>query len=571
MSQKFIRNFCIISHIDHGKSTLADRFLEITKTIDKRKMQPQYLDQMAIERERGITIKMQPVRMEWKNYILNLIDTPGHVDFSYEVSRSLAAVEGAILLVDATKGIQAQTIANLEMAKEQNLAITPAINKIDIASSEQIEATKEELLNLLKKNKAYFISAKTGEGVEQLLEEVIEKTPCPKGKDFFRALIFDSKYDFYKGVIAYVRVADGEIKKGDKIYLMSSKTQAGAIEVGYFKPELVSCDGLEIGEIGYIATGLKDIEKCRVGDTVILQATSYKLQALQGYKEPQPMVFASFYPVDPNDYDELKDGLGKLKLNDASLVFETESSEGLGRGFRCGVLGMLHLEIVSERLKRDYNLDLIITSPSVVYRFLDKQIEEPWAKLEIIVPSDYLGSIMKLLETLRGKYKNTKNLGQDKLIIEFDTPLSEIIVGFYDKLKSVTSGYGSMSYQITGYQKGDLVKLDILLAGDIIDAFSKIVPKERAYNEGKKMTKLLKEIIPAQQFAVPIQASVGGKILARETKKALRKDVTAGLYGGDYTRKRKLLEKQKKGKKKRARFGKVMLPSEVFLKILKER
>ncbi len=614
MNQEDIRNFVIISHIDHGKSTLADRFLEITKTVDARKMQPQYLDRMALERERGITIKMQPVRMSYtpnaKPYILNLIDTPGHVDFSYEVSRSLAAVEGAILLVDATKGIQAQTIGNLEMAQNQGLTIIPAINKIDIANSEQITEAKKELANLLKipaspklrrgedDKDIFLISGKTGEGTKELLEAVIEKVPAPAFQSAadasLRALIFDSEYDFYKGVIAYLRVVDGQIKKGEKIYLMGSTTLAEAIEVGIFKPELSPGAELGPGEIGYIATGLKDIEKCRVGDTITnskFKISNLKTEPLRGYKEPQPMVFASFYPIDPADYDELKDAIGKLKLNDASLTFEGESLPVLGRGFRCGFLGMLHLEIISERLKRDYGLDLIITSPSVIYKVIDKknstkfiynindlpeqnqikEIQEPWAELEVITPPDYLGSLMKLLEILRGAYRDTRYLGQDKLIIKFEAPLNEIISGFYDKLKSVTSGYGSMNYKFLGYQTGDLVKLDFLLAGEPVAVFSKIIPKERVYNEGKRLVKILKEIIPAQQFAVPIQAAIGGKIIARETKKALRKDVIAPLYGGDYTRKKKLLEKQKKGKKKLAKFGKVHLPSEVFLKILKEK
>ena len=598
MNQEYVRNFCVLSHIDHGKSTLADRFLEITKTIDSRKMQPQYLDRMALERERGITIKMQPVRMSYvsalptgrlgpKSYILNLIDTPGHVDFSYEVSRSLAAVEGAILLVDATKGIQAQTIANLEAAKQEELAIIPVINKIDIADPEQIESAKKELLTLLKipasqpasrqggrgekKHEIHFVSAKTGEGIETLLELVVEKIPSPKGKEkILRALIFDSEYDFYKGVIASIKIVDGEIKKGDKVYLMGSKTQAEAIEVGYFSPELVPCDKLEAGEIGYIATGLKDIEKCRVGDTVTklkIENRKLKIEPLRGYQEPQPMVFASFYPVDPDDYDELKDGLGKLKLNDASLTFEIESLPGLGRGFRCGFLGMLHLEIVSERLKRDYGLDLVITSPSVIY----KKNQEPWMELEIITPKKYLGQVNKLLSDFPGRFKDTEWLTKEKLIIKYQGPLDIILKGFYDKLKTVSSGYASMSYNLIGYRESNLVKLDILINKEPVEAFSKIVRKEDVYREGKRMTKLLREIIPSQQFTVPIQAAVSGKIIARETKKALRKDVIAGLYGGDYTRKRKLLEKQKKGKRKLARFGKISIPPEVFLKVLKER
>ena len=622
INQRFIRNFCVLSHIDHGKSTLADRFLEITNTISPRKIQPQYLDRMPLERERGITIKMQPVRMLYSinqvEYILNLIDTPGHIDFSYEVSRSLAAVEGAILLVDATKGIQAQTIANLEMAQKENLIIIPAVNKIDIASPEQIKEAEKELAGLLgkeerntyptslKNNEIHLVSAKTGENVEKLLLEGMEKIPAPEGKPNqpLRALIFDSKYDFYKGVIAYVKIVDGEIKQGDRIYLMKSKVRAEAVEIGYFKPDLTPCDKLETGEIGYIATGLKNIENCRVGDTITnleIGNRKLKIQSLPGYQNVQPMVFTSFYPVDPDDYDRLKDGLGKLKLNDASLSFDPESSKGLGRGFRCGFLGTLHLEIVSERLKRDYNLDLIITSPSLAYKIIKtvkasssdepnknnliefiynavelpsadqiKEIQQPWVEIEIILPNDYLGSVMKLLETLSSKYKNTEYLGENKLIIKFEIPFREIVTGFYNKLKSVTSGYGSMNYRFIEYRKGDLVKLDILLAKEKIDAFSRIVSKEKAYGEGKRLVNLLKEVIPSQQFAVPIQAVVEGKIIVRETKKSFRKDVIAPLYGGDYTRKKKLLEKQKKGKKKLAKFGRVNLPSEVFLKVLKE-
>ena len=581
MSKEFIRNFVIISHIDHGKSTLADRFLEITKTVDPRKMQPQYLDRMALERERGITIKMQPVRMSYtldsNHYILNLIDTPGHVDFSYEVSRGLAAVEGAVLLVDATKGIQAQTVTNLEMAKEENLVIIPVINKIDIAQLDQIEKSQTELAHLLKINQEEIclVSAKTGKGVEKILDLIIKKIPSPQGdiNKPLRALIFDAEYDFYKGVIAHIRIIEGTIKKGDKIYLIGSKTKAEVVEVGYFAPEMRPCNELRAGEIGYVATGLKEIEKSRVGDTItkIENNQNYlKVKPLKGYREPQPRVCASFYPVDKNDFDLLKNALNRLKLNDASLVFEIETNEGLGRGFRCGFLGLLHLEIISQRLKRDYNLDLIVTSPSVVYRFKNREIEEPWARLEIITPVKFLGSVMELLKTLRGEFKETNYLSQDKVIISYESPLNDIITGFYDKLKSVSSGYASMSYDLIGYRKGNLVRLDILLAGEKINAFSKIVPEERAYKEAKRMVTILKEIIPAQQFAVPIQAVIGSKIIARETKKALRKDVTAPLYGGDFTRKKKLLEKQKKGKKKLAKFGKITLSSEVFLKALRK-
>ncbi len=583
MNPENIRNFVIISHIDHGKSTLADRFLEITKTIDPRKMQPQYLDRMAIERERGITIKMQPVRMIWKDYILNLIDTPGHVDFSYEVSRSLAAVEGAILLVDATQGIQAQTLSNLEMAKKEKLIIIPVINKIDLATAD-IERTRQEIENLLgkpastqrgEKEKIILISAKTGENTEKVLQRIVEKVPPPRinnaRDDVFRALIFDSEYDAYKGAVAYVRVFGGRIRKNEKIYMMRSDAKAEVLELGYFNPEFIEGKELESGEIGYIATGLKEIEKCRVGDTITLQATSYKLQALRGYEEPQSVVFASLYPIDSDDYDLLKDGLKKLKLNDASLNFSPEASGTLGRGFRCGFLGMLHLEIVSERLKRDYGLDLIITSPSVVYKRVGDRMEEPWTELEIICPNKYLGKVNNLLGNFPGEFRDTKWLTQGKLVIYYQGPLNIILEGFYDRLKNVSSGYASMNYKLIDYKSADLVNLDILINKEKVEAFSKIVRREDAYKEGKRTIELLKENLPSYQFAVPIQAAVGGKIIARETKKAMRKDVTGYLYGGDVTRKKKLLEKQKRGKKKMAQIGKITIPSEVFLKVLKNR
>jgi GTP-binding protein LepA len=576
MTQNNIRNFVIIAHIDHGKSTLADRFLEITKTIDPRKMQPQVLDRMAIERERGITIKMQPVKMIWKDYILNLIDTPGHVDFSYEVSRSLAAVEGAILLVDATQGVQAQTLTNLEFARKENLTIVPAINKIDLptANIEQSIKEVEKLLNI-KKEDILLISGKTGENVEKLLEEVIKKIPPPKiDKDLpSRALIFDSEYDAYKGVVAYVRIFDGSFKKADKIFLMQVGMGVEALELGCFHPELVEGKELKSGEIGYIATGLKEIDKCRVGDTITrVQDIKYKPESLKGYHEPQPVVFASFYPIDSDDYDLLSDGLHKLKLNDASLSFNPESSGALGRGFRCGFLGMLHLEIVSERLKRDYGLNLITTSPSVVYRKnSDNKIEEPVMDMEIITLNQYLGAINKLLSNFPGEFKDTVWLTDEKIIIKFEGPLDIILQGFYDKLKTVSSGYASMSYQIKDYKAADLVKLDILIDKENIEAFSKIVRRSEAYREGKRLVELLKGILPYYQWSVPIQAAVEGNIIARETKKAMKKDVTGYLYGGDYSRKRKLLEKQKKGKKRMAQFGKVTIPAEVFLKVLKER
>jgi GTP-binding protein LepA len=586
MNQNNIRNFVIISHIDHGKSTLADRFLEITKTIDPRKMQPQYLDRMAIERERGITIKMQPVRMIYKDYILNLIDTPGHVDFSYEVSRSLAAVEGAILLVDATQGVQAQTLSNLEFARKQGLAIISVINKIDLpmANIEQTIKEVEKLLGIDKKE-ILLISAKTGENVEQLLEEVIKKIPPPKIETDkpFRSLIFDSEYDTYKGVVAYVRVVDGEIKKSDKIYLMQAKSNAEVLELGYFHPEFVEQKELKSGEIGYIATGLKEIELCRVGDTITKlpaqgwSASGGKIEPLKGYHEPQPVVFASFYPVDADNYNLLSDSLRKLKLNDASLSFAPESSGALGRGFRCGFLGMLHLEIVTERLKRDYGLDLITTAPSVVYKEVPTsvgtptKVGEPYMEMEIISPHTYMGQINKLLSEFPGEFQNMDWLTAEKIIIKFEGPLSIILQGFYDKLKTISSGYASMAYIVKDYRVADLVKLEIFIDKEKVEAFSKMVRKQDAYREGKKLVELLKEILPYYQWSVPIQAIVDGKVIARETKRAMRKDVTGYLYGGDYSRKRKLLEKQKKGKKRMAQFGKITIPPEVFLKVLKER
>ncbi len=616
MTQNQIRNFAIISHIDHGKSTLADRFLELTQTIEKRKMREQYLDMMDLEREKGITIKLQPVKMEFyrnqkskiknqkeneknkKFYILNLIDTPGHVDFSYEVSRSLAAVEGVILLVDATKGIQAQTLANLNSAKEQNLSIIPVINKIDLTNA-QIEETKKEMANLLdfKPEEILLISAKKNLNIEQVLEKVIEKIPPPKGeiKKPFRALIFDSQYDPFKGVITYVRVVDGSIKKGEEIYLMISQEKGEVLEIGYFKPDFTPVSELQAGEIGYIATGVKNIEKCRVGDTIInakrkmQKAKVMDVEPLPGYQEPKPVVFASFYLNKDSDFDFLKEALIKIKLNDASLSFEPERLEGLGRGFRCGFLGTLHLEIIEERLKREYGLSLVITSPSIPYKivrkgeekeeevfspaklppsFQLKEIKEPWIGLEIITPFQYLSQIMNFLKSIRGKYKNTQYLGV-KNIINFEIPLSEIIGGFYNRLKSITSGYASFSYKVLDWRPADLVKINILVAGKKVEAFSRIVPKDSTYSVAKSMLKRLKEILPPQLFSVSLQAEIEGRIIARENIKALRKDVTASLYGGDYTRKRKLLEKQKKGKKKLKTHGGVNIPPEVFISFIK--
>jgi len=607
LNQSDIRNFVIISHIDHGKSTLADRFLELTGTIDKRKMREQYLDMMDLERERGITIKLQPVRMLYNLksniYYLNLIDTPGHVDFSYEVSRSLAAVEGAILLVDATRGIQAQTLANLYLAQEQNLVIIPAVNKIDLREA-QIEESKNELSQLLKvsKEEIFEISAKLGTNVDKLLTEVIKKFPPPQGNPDtpLRALVFDSKYDSYKGVISFIRIVDGKIKKGEKIKLMASGAEDEVREVGYFEPELSSSQELSAGEIGYIATGIKEPGKVRAGDTITISniknqiSKIIKVGALPGYKEPMPMVFASFFPEKGEDFELLKDAFNKLKLNDASLFFEQEVSEALGRGFKCGFLGTLHMEIVFERLKREFGAEVILTAPSVLYKikFASKAVPEyteiysasqmperneiggilePWAKLEIITPQKYLSQLINLVKLRRGRFIETKYLGgENRLILVCEIPLSEIISDFYTQLKNLTSGYASLNYELIEWRSGDLVKLNILVAGENIEAFSRIVHKDTAYQEGKNTVGRLKEILPSQLFAVALQAEVDGRVVARETMRALRKDVTGYLYGGDYTRKRKLLEKQKKGKKLLKERGKVNIPPEVFLKILKK-
>ncbi len=612
MKNRNIRNFSIISHIDHGKSTLADRLLELTGTVEQRKMRSQFLDMMDLEREKGITIKLQPVRMEYSigshpersegsgdssaspqndRYVLNLIDTPGHVDFGYEVSRSLAAVEGAILLVDASQGVQAQTLANLHLAQAQGLVIIPVVNKIDLAHA-QIDKTVQEMSQLLdvKEEEIIRVSAKQGINVEKILEAVIKKIPGPKGNSdgALRALIFDSNYDSYKGALAYIRIVDGQIKAGDKIRMLVSEKNTEVIEVGVFKPEMAKIDSLEAGQIGYIATGLKDVSQCRVGDTIANQ--DKKTKPLSGYQEPKSMVFASFYLAEADDYDLLKDGLSKLKLNDAALQYEPESCEGLGRGFRCGFLGMLHLEIILERLKREYQLNLIVTTPSVSYRIVtqDKkeqiissandlpalskieQIQEPWVGLEIIAPNQYLGQVMKLLEGTRGEYQDTQYLSPERVLIKYEAPLNEIIIDFYDKLKNNTAGYASMNYQITDYRPGDLVKMDILVAGENIEAFGRIVHKDKACSEGRAIVKKLKQVIPKQLFAVSLQAAINGKIVARENISARRKDVTGYLYGGDYTRKRKLLEKQKKGKKKMKTLGKVNIPQDVFFKVLKK-
>lgn len=591
--QKHIRNFCIISHIDHGKSTLADRFLELTGTVEKRKMRAQYLDIMELERERGITIKMQPVRMAYTlnamPYTLNLIDTPGHVDFSYEVSRALAAVEGAILLVDATKGVQAQTLSNLHFTQDQNLVVVPAVNKIDLPNA-RIEETKKEIANLLKIDSSEIleISAKEGRGIEELLERIIEKIPPPQtssgAREEARALIFDSKFDSFKGVVAHVRIFDGEIKRGDRIKLINQNIEVEVLEIGTFKPELSPAEMLRAGEMGYIATGIKEADRVRVGETIAVGDA----KPLPGYKEVIPMVFASFYPEDADQYNDFKDALKKLKLQDASLFFEDEYSPALGRGFRCGFLGLLHMEIVSERLKREFNLDLVITSPTVSYKItssdgseitvytpsdLPKErnytIKEPWAKLEIITPSSYLGKVMDLLNEIRGEFGGTNYLGEEKIFLTHRAPLQEIITGFFDKLKSASSGYASMNYSLLDFREADLDDLEVLVAGEKIESLSQVVFAPDAYRVGKRIVEKLKETLPRENFAVSLQAKFRGNIIAREDLKALRKDVTAKLYGGDYTRKRKLLEKQKKGKKKMRASGRVRIPVEVFLELLK--
>jgi len=587
-----IRNFSIIAHIDHGKSTLADRFLELTGTVPKEKMRPQYLDMMDLEREKGITIKMQPVRMKYQDFILNLIDTPGHVDFSYEVSRSLAAVEGAILLVDVTKGIQAQTIANLELAKGQKLVIIPVLNKIDSAQA-RIQETKKELADLLNitEDEIFEISAKQGTNVEKLLEAVIEKIPAPKGdaEKALRALIFDSKYDAYKGIIAYVRIIDGKITSNEKIYLIQVDSEGEAKEIGFFNPQLSPQKEMTAGEIGYIATGIKETGKVRAGDTITIKDT--KIEPLPGYQEPKPMVFASFYPENPDQFDLLKDALNKLKLNDPSLTFEPEMKESLGRGFRCGFLGTLHAEIISERLHREYGLNLVISTPQVLYKIINqknqeisvysssdwpspqeiKEKRESWARLEVLTSQNYLGQVLELLQEFKARKIETKYFSQELFILIYEVPLRQILTGFYDRLKGVSQGFASMNYQILDWRPADLEKLEILIAGKKEEAFSRIVSKNEAEKEGRAVVKKLKEFLPPQLFSVPLQAILGGKIIARETLRARGKDVIAPLYGGDYTRKRKLLEKQKKGKKELKEKGKVNIPSRVFLEIFKNK
>jgi len=590
-----LRNFCIIAHIDHGKSTLADRMLEITGTVEKRKMKEQVLDQMDLERERGITIKLQPVRMEYKNHSLNLIDTPGHVDFAYEVSRSLAAVEGAVLLVDSTQGIQAQTLANLYLALEQNLTIIPVINKIDLPAADVLK-TEKEIIKLLgcRAEEIIRASGKTGQGVSEILQAVIDRVPPPKeapGQEFLRALIFDSTYDEYRGVVAYVRIFEGHLKKGDRITLLATKAQSEVLEVGVFKPQYLAKDELKTGEIGYIVTGFKDVSECGVGDTVAWQKYSKETKPLKGYNEVKPMVFAGIFPREGNEFDELREAVAKLKLNDAALIYEPEHSEALGIGFRCGFLGLLHLEIFQERLKREYNLGLIVTIPSVAYKVLKKNdeeliirspqklpdpsaidnIEEPWVKLDIVAPKEYIGAILNLVQKKRGLYKNTEYIDETRVILHYEIPLAAILTDFYDKVKSASSGYASINYDFFGYRKADVVKLDILVAEDIVESLAMIVYADEAFRRGKEVVTTLKETLPKQMFVIKLQAALGGKIIAAERISAMKKDVTAKLYGGDVSRKKKLLAKQKKGKKKMEAHGKgsVEIPSDIFVKLLK--
>jgi len=675
-----IRNFCIIAHVDHGKSTLADRMLEITGTVEKRKMKEQILDKMDLERERGITIKLAPVTMNYEyksskseirnpkqiqnlnkydsnnfefrasdlefsdsKYTLNLIDTPGHVDFTYEVSRSLAAVEGAVLLVDASQGIQAQTIANLYLALEQNLVIIPVVNKIDLPAAD-VSGTKREIIKLLgcKEDEILTASGKTGIGVPEILQAVIERVPAPGGSNEknFRALIFDSNYDEYRGVVAYIRVVDGELKKGQRIRLFATGAKSEAIDVGIFKPDYFSTGHLGVGEIGYIVTSFKDVSECRVGDTVTIITNESRMGAngresnknlvtnesrmgangresnknlvtnasrietneresnraqivepLKGYNEVRPMVYAGIFPKEGNEYQQLREAIAKLKLNDAALAYEPEQSQALGFGFRCGFLGLLHLEIFQERLRREYNIELIVTVPSVSYQVKKTngeelvarspqmlpnpaeaaEILEPWVKLDIVTPKEYLGAIMSYSQEKRGVYRNTEYLDEARAVLHYEIPLAAILTDYYDKIKSLSSGYASINYEYLDHRPAEVVKMDILVAEEIVEALSSIVYKDEAFRRGKEVVKVLKDNLPKQMFVIKIQVAIGGKVIAAERISALRKDVTAKLYGGDVTRKRKLLEKQKKGKKKMMAAGKgsVEIPSDTFVKILK--
>ncbi|MET9354461.1 translation elongation factor 4 [Streptomyces sp. NPDC006617] len=591
-----IRNFCIIAHIDHGKSTLADRMLQLTGVVEQRQMRAQYLDRMDIERERGITIKSQAVRLPWApthdkdaTHILNMIDTPGHVDFTYEVSRSLAACEGTILLVDAAQGIEAQTLANLYLAMENDLTIIPVLNKIDLPAA-QPEKFAEELANLVgcDPDDVLKVSAKTGLGVDALLDKVVAEIPAPVGvKDApARAMIFDSVYDSYRGVVTYVRVIDGQLNKRERIRMMSTGATHELLEIGTNSPEMLSADGLGVGEVGYLITGVKDVRQSKVGDTVTSMHKG-ATEALGGYKDPRPMVFSGLYPLDGSDYPELREALDKLQLNDAALVYEPETSAALGFGFRVGFLGLLHLDVIRERLEREFGLDLIATAPNVVYRVIMEdgtehtvtnpsefpegkitEVYEPVVRATILAPTEFIGSIMELCQTRRGTLLGMDYLSEDRVEIRYTLPLAEIVFDFFDQLKSKTRGYASLDYEPTGEQTSSLVKVDILLHGDKVDAFSAITHKDAAYAYGVRLVAKLRELIPRQAFEVPIQAAIGSRVIARETIRAIRKDVLAKCYGGDISRKRKLLEKQKEGKKRMKMVGSVEVPQEAFIAVL---
>ncbi|MBM03347.1 MAG: elongation factor 4 [Chloroflexi bacterium] len=604
MPQTHIRNFCIIAHIDHGKSTLADRLLQNTGTIESNNMVEQLLDSMDLERERGITIKAQAVRMKYtsnakNNYQLNLIDTPGHVDFSYEVSRSLAACEGALLVVDSTQGIQAQTMANVLLALDNGLEIIPIVNKIDldVADPERISEEIQKTFGFLE-SEIIFASAKDGRGIDNILEAIVKRIPCPEESEDLplQALIFDAKYDPYKGVIAYVRVYQGSLDISSRIQIMSTKIEGDCLEIGYFNPNPTKLNKLETGEVGYIATGLKNITNAPVGDTITLAGNPAN-KPLPGYMPLKPMVFAGFYPADGEDYLSLRDAIEKLKLNDAALSYQLETSMALGNGFRCGFLGLLHMDIVQERLEREYGINLIATSPSVAYEielkdassyYIDnpaqlpelteiQSINEPWLNLRVLTPMSYIGGVMELIKSRRGVYKNMDYLNSAsgdsnstaRALIDCEIPLSEVLIDFYDQLKAISQGYASMDYSLLDYRQGHLIKLDILVGGDIVDALSIIVHKDKSYQFGRSLVSTLKDLIPRQLFEVPVQATIGNKIIARETIKALRKNVLAKCYGGDITRKRKLLQQQAEGKKRMKKVGRVDIPQEAFLSILK--
>ena len=596
IEQNHIRNFSIIAHIDHGKSTLADRLIEYTGTLSKREMEEQILDSMDLERERGITIKAQAVRSIYKarngeEYMLNFIDTPGHVDFTYEVSRALAACEGALLVIDATQGIEAQTLANVYLALDNDLEIIPVINKIDlpIADPEHVKREIEDVIGI-DASDAVLCSAKTGIGIEDVLEAIVARVPAPQGdaEAPLKALVFDSKFDAYKGVVLYIRIMQGRLRKGMKIRMMATGAEFDVTEVGYFKPGLVNVDELEEGQVGFFAASIKNVKDARVGDTVT-DADNPAEKALPGYRKATPMVYCGLYPVENSDYDNLRDALEKLQLNDASLVFEPETSTALGFGFRCGFLGLLHMDVIKERLEREYNLSLITTAPNVIYEvfrtngdvemvdnpslFPDPtvidHVEEPFVNATIIVPKDYVGAVMELSQEKRGEYDNMTYLDDTRVMIHYALPLSEIIFDYFDRLKSATRGYASLDYELSGYRYSDLVKVDILLNGEPVDALSAIVHKEFATVRGRQLVEKLRSLIPRQMFEIPVQAAIGNKVIARENVRAMRKDVLAKCYGGDISRKRKLLEKQKEGKKRMKQVGSVELPQEAFMAILK--